>query len=881
MKAMKATMKDGDVDEGKARNKAGYGTLGQPMAIREMEAVDRIAEMFQLGAWEWDIPSRRLEFNDSFLEMLGYTRNEMKGTVQDLPIITHPEDYERLYKAMHDYVDGKRDSFSHRTRVLHKQGHYIWMQDTARIVEWDEDGAPFRVLGGLMDIDDLVQAEKNAAELLRAKEEYSENLRSEVRFATKELRKNQEVMDSMLESSPYINVIFDESFKPIYCNSAAVEFYGYRSKEEFLDNIMEDVHQFIPERQENGRRSVSLATRLTYVKEHGHCEFEARFVVGGKSVYMQNALKRIPYGNGFAILVYQMNVQFLKETEKTLVKQEKLLKVINFVASRLIDARPETFKRTVDDSLRAIGQTIEVDHIRMWENYEEEGEPKCRLAYEWSEDAATKGDAETSLRYHDTSFWYKTLSSGKSVNSLVKDLPKQERHKMRDVKSILSIPVFTHKEYRGFICFCDCQEERTFTDAEEQMLSSATILIESAILRNEMTEGLILAKEEALDSAKVKSEFLSRMSHEIRTPMNAIIGMNAVAKKSDDALQIHAFLNKIDVASRQLLGVINDVLDMSKIEAKKLVLNAESFDFDCMLQNVIDIAMVKIGERNQNFRLEYDKRFDRVVVGDELRLSQVLTNLLSNASKFTMEGGMITLRVSYEMEGENEVRLHMEVEDDGIGISKEKREKLFRSFEQADGGITRKYGGTGLGLAISKNIVGLMGGDMWVESEPNEGSCFQLEVVVPLGEAVRPDDDCLKAEEGKTYDWSGKNILLVEDIEINREIVLYMLKDTKANVWSACDGEEAVRMFRERGGAYDLIIMDVQMPVMDGLTATREIRAMDVSGADGVPIIAMTANVFKEDVEQCIQAGMNDHVAKPVEANELMGRMSKWFARAV
>jgi PAS domain S-box-containing protein len=379
---------------------------------------------------------------------------------------------------------------------------------------------------------------------------------------------------------------------------------------------------------------------------------------------------------------------------------------------------------------------------------------------------------------------------------------------------------------------------------------------------------------------QAKSDFLSRMSHEMRTPMNAIIGMTKIAEKTDDVSRLKYCLSTINTSSVHLLGIINDVLDMSKIEAGKFELEKIPMNIDKMLMKVCNIIGDNIEKKNQKLNVTLAKDLDLDYIADDLRLSQVITNLLSNAVKFTPENGKITLTVEKTATKEDVNTLRFSVTDTGIGMTKEQVARLFNAFEQADGSISRKFGGTGLGLAISKHIVEKMGGRIWVESEESAGSSFIFEV-----DLERVTGQELKSLEIKTDapaeipDLSGVSIILAEDMEINREIFIALLEDTHITIDIAENGLAAVSKFSENPEKYDLIIMDVQMPEMDGYQATRTIRAMDTPKAKNIPIIAMTANAFKEDVDRCLEAGMNDHLAKPIDEKSVIEKIARYSGK--
>lgn len=522
------------------------------------------------------------------------------------------------------------------------------------------------------------------------------------------------------------------------------------------------------------------------------------------------------------------------------------------------------------------------------------------------------------------------------------------------------------------------------------------------------------AKEEAIRANAAKSEFLANMSHEMRTPLNAVIGMTSIARAATEIDRKNDCLKKIDEASAHLLGVINDILDMSKIEANKLELTMDAADLERILMNVTNVVAFRIDERRQVLSVNIDKSVPRNIVTDSQRLSQVLTNLLSNAYKFTPDHGSIQLNVGLDRLEGGRGSLRFEVIDDGIGISVEQQNRLFHSFEQADSSISRRFGGTGLGLAISKRIVEMLGGDIWVESELGHGSkfCFTIDAEICEEQAVNllsPDinwaglralvvddsaqareqfvslasslklrcdsagsgiDACgiLTGEDGDNYniifvdwsmpgmdgieltrrirqvrgkdavvvmisttDWSfieeearaagvdrflakplfssaiadcinecmfspahpgaqaedspylgryeGKRLLVAEDIEINREIIQALLEATGISMDFAENGLEAVEKFKLNPDSYDMIFMDIHMPELDGYAATEQIRALGSEKALSIPIIAMTANVFREDVERCLKAGMDDHIGKPLDMNEVLQKIERGLNR--
>jgi signal transduction histidine kinase len=388
---------------------------------------------------------------------------------------------------------------------------------------------------------------------------------------------------------------------------------------------------------------------------------------------------------------------------------------------------------------------------------------------------------------------------------------------------------------------------------------------------------LIKAKETAEQGSRAKSDFLSRMSHEMRTPMNVIIGMTTIGKAAQDIERKKYCFDKIEIASNHLLGVINDVLDMSKIEADKLELSFSDFSIEQMLVRLAGVLGQQMEIKKQCFTLSVAADAPRFIRSDEQRLAQVITNLLSNAIKFTPECGSISVSVRKLDEENGFCVLEFEVKDSGIGVSEEQQAHIFKPFEQADGGISRRYGGTGLGLSISRRIVEMMGGKIRVESSAGRGASFIFNIRAAVVQADVPQPSAAQNNRVKEGCFKNRKILVAEDIEINREIVAALLEPTGVVIDFAENGRAAYEKFMAAPSAYDMIFMDVHMPDLDGYEATKMIRASENPRGKTVPIVAMTADVFREDIEKSIAAGMNDHVGKPLSAAEITEKLARYI----
>ncbi len=391
------------------------------------------------------------------------------------------------------------------------------------------------------------------------------------------------------------------------------------------------------------------------------------------------------------------------------------------------------------------------------------------------------------------------------------------------------------------------------------------------------TAELAEAKDAAEAANHAKSIFLSTMSHELRTPMNGIMGMTNLALRRARDPQLIDYLNKSMGASKHLLAIINDILDISQIESKRLTLEESNFELAHVIDEVLHIEDDQALAKGLRLVVEIARTLPEQLCGDVLRLKQILLNFIGNAIKFS-DHGQITVRVNAVEEDSHSLLLRIEVADQGIGLTPEQQDRLFHAFAQADGSSTRRYGGSGLGLIISKRLANLMGGNVGVISEPGVGSTFwttaRLKRATVSQPPVRhqPDES---SRELLARHFKGHRVLVAEDDPISWEVLSFILEDAGLSPILAKNGQEALE--RASQSDYALILMDMQMPVMGGIEATRKIRKLHARS--GVPILAMTANAFNEDRERCLEAGMNDHISKPVDPEALCTTLLQWLMK--
>ena len=542
----------------------------------------------------------------------------------------------------------------------------------------------------------------------------------------------------LLDSNPFSSIIMDENGNFIDCNKSAMDYFRLNDSKDLKTDFFNVLNEFVPEFKPGGRKALRFQERLKMTFEAGYCEFDTNFMVDKKQRYFHIIMKKVVYKNLNVAAIYMFDLTAQKEIQHTMEHNNRLLETLGSVANLLLTTGAVALEMTMSIALGLIGVATAMDRAYVWKNsVGEDGRVYSSQIYEWSPDATPQQGGVHAVDVPLDEMlptWKETLLKGRSINLIVKNAPPEEQAQLepQGIVSLLIVPIFMQSKFWGFIGLDDCKKERIFSDVEENFLRICgfmTMAICDAI-QNEMSIQLRAEKEEAVISAQIKTNFLANMSHEIRTPMNAILGMVELIMHENATDAVLSYATDIRSACRGLLSIINDILDISKIESGKLEISPMRYHISSLLVDVINIVKMRIEKKSINFIVNIDPNIPSELVGDEVRIKQVLINLLNNAIKFTHEG-QITMSVRSRVEGDV-CRLIASVKDTGIGIRNEDMEKIFVLFQQVDTKKNRNIEGTGLGLSISKQLVEMMNGSIKVQSEYGVGSIFTATIMQPI-----------------------------------------------------------------------------------------------------------------------------------------------------
>ena len=602
----------------------------------------------------------------------------------------------------------------------------------------------------------------------------------------------------LLDANPFNSIIIDENGYIIDCNKSARDFFRLHNSRNLEADFYKSVNEYLPEFQPDGRRSIPVSERLKTMFEAGYNEFDTLMIVDGKQRFFNIIMKKVVYKNVDVAAVFMFDLTAQKEVQHALEYNNRLLKALGNVANMLLTTDATDLETTMNQALGIIGRATELDRVYVWKNIDgEDGRVYTTQLYEWSPDADPQqgGELAVDIPLDDTMpNWRETVLKGKCINAVVKESSPQMQAQLapQGIVSLLIVPIFMQSKFWGFIGLDDCVNERIFSDVEENFMRICGFMVMTMCdaIQNELSMQLLYEREQALISAQIKTNFLANMSHEIRTPMNAILGMIELIMHENITDTVLSYSVDIRNACRGLLSIINDILDISKIESGRLEITPTTYHVSSLLADVIGIVKLRAEKKMITFAVNIDPNIPSELIGDELRIKQVLINLLNNAIKFTHEG-QITLSISSRLEG-GRCRLIASVEDTGIGIKTEDMEKIFILFQQVDTKKNRNIEGTGLGLSISKQLVEMMEGHIEVKSEYGVGSTFTVSVMQPISdnrpvtELKAPDDVYVLVYENRPAYLSSLTYTLDSlgcryEVCVNRSEINHYLEDYKFN----------------------------------------------------------------------------------------------------
>jgi signal transduction histidine kinase/ActR/RegA family two-component response regulator/HPt (histidine-containing phosphotransfer) domain-containing protein len=594
--------------------------------------------------------------------------------------------------------------------------------------------------------------------------------------------------------------------------------------------------------------------------------------------------------------IYLLESQKENHAREEILRQDELLLAVNKAASILFAPDVEQLEDSLQKSMEIMARSSNVDRIFFWKSRIVDGVQYYKPILQWAGDPGLRvkraGEFPAFVA-PEVPNWSKDPSARVLINSPMAKLyqPMQDLFGPYGALSTLSVPIFVQDQFWGFASFDDCRRERYFSASEETVLQSGALLVVNALMRNDMTKSLIQAREEALASTKAKSEFLARMSHEIRTPLNAVLGLSEVELEKNYPEGTMANIEKIYDSGSLLLEIVNDILDISKIQSGNFEISPGDYEFPGLISDTVRLNVTRIGSKPIDFKLDLDETIPAKLNGDELRIRQILNNLLSNAFKYT-EKGEVRLRASWERR-EDKAWLNFEVRDSGRGIRKEDLEKLFVEYVQFDTAANRRIEGTGLGLPITRGLVETMGGTISVDSEYGAGSVFRVSLPqgiagpAPIGRETVENLAAFHFTEDRNRVRGDKiirsampygRVLVVDDVPTNLDVLKGLLMPYRLKVDAVLSGPEAVEAVRREDPRYDLIFMDHMMPGMDGIEAVRIIRH-EVGGeyARKVPIIVLTANAVTGTREMFLENGFDDFISKPIDIKRLDLALNQWI----
>ena len=708
----------------------------------------------------------------------------------------------------------------------------------------------------------------------------------------------------MFEEAPLFIQYWTKDFKAIECNKSLIKSFGCTNKEEYIALVASRVDEFLaiqegrlPNKNPDAYEFAEhLSRHINFAFKYGFASFEHTDIKpDGSTLHAEMVAIRMIYNKEPVVITYGKDITALVQTRKELEYREKMVTALKNVATLLL-SDTESFQKHLAQSMQIIAEVVNVQGIHLWKNHFVEEKLFVSLEVKWNLRKAAFADG-TLYSYGDIlPTWENILKSGIYVNNVVRNMPPKEQEYLSKagVLSTFVTPIFIKGEFWGFIGFDDHEKERFFTKDEQSILHSASLLIANAFILNETIQNLRETSVQLEQSNKAKGDFLAKMSHEIRTPMNAVIGITeGQLQRGNLEPECREALDKIYNASNTLLNIINDILDISKIEANKIELNSEKYEVSTLIHNVVNINLAHFSGKPVEFQLSVSEYIPKTLIGDELRIKQVLNNILSNAFKYTNDGKIkFSIYPLYDElaptggNGNRELSLVLVVSDTGMGMTKEQVNNIFDEYSRFNLEANRKTQGTGLGMNIVHKLVTLMGGDIHVASEVGKGTTVSIRLPQrdagsgPLGKETAKklenfrENNLSDIKMVRTYrtPMPYGSVLIVDDNKMNLFVANTLLKPYELSIEVANSGPEAIEKI-SFGKKYDIVFMDYMMPQMDGIEAAKAIRELGYT----LPIVMLTADAVTGRAETFLESGFDAFISKPIDMRQMDVVLKKYI----
>lgn len=802
----------------------------------EKQRFDYVVRGTNLGTWEWNVQTGEAKVNDRWTEIFGYTQEELNPITIDTWIkYAHRKDLAKNLHKLNEHFEGKTEFYEIECRVLHKSGKWRWVLDRGKVVSWTEDGKPLLMFGTLLDICSYKKLEYD-------------------------LKSSVHRFQSIYDLSPVGIAINDfESGKFLDANNAFLESTGY-TKAEFLNLSYWDVTP-----PEYGHQEQIQLKQLENTGKYGPYEKE---YIKKNGKHYPVLLNGVSYNNeegNKVILSVIQDITKIKLTEDKMRRQQKALTSLNEISA----LRKATLNEQLTAALHIGLDFLRLDMANVSEINLLQTDNIKILAHASKKDRTLRKGSVYKLNESDS-----IIASCKNALAKITDLSSSQYAECSfnsafNFCSYIGAPITIQGEVYAYLNFSSkLKRNRNFDVTEKDFVSLLVRWMASAIERHRVLKNLESAKIMAESASVAKEAFLTNMSHEIRTPLNGIMGMMREIKNEALSVNQQIQLEKANEASEHLLEILNDILDISKVEAGELELENRFFKIRKTFASVDSILSSQARNKGIKLNTYVDIGVAKIMKGDEARLRQILINLAGNAIKFTNQGS-VTIMCEVQANTKRNQEILIKVIDTGIGIEKSHLNKIFQKFHQEDPSISRRYGGTGLGMVITKQLVDLMGGKIRVESEKNVGTEVYINMTLPISVNASVEEE--ENTEIQTESVRGKKILLVEDNEMNRLVANFTLNRLGVKTIEAENGKIAVDLIKNE--KFDLVLMDIQMPIMDGMEATKIIRN---KLKNDVPIVALSANAFKSEIDACKAIGMDDYMTKPYQEKDFIKKVLKY-----